>query len=86
VAASLSSTALRGVEEEGDEDMDSPLLQLVETCLELLSTRADFSIKGIRDCVKRLWTAISQEVGDGFHIELIEAVLAAVVGDDLDDG
>ena len=81
-----------GNEEEDEEDdaaagnVDSPLLQLLENNLELISAPSEQSIKGIREGVKKVWANISHVVGDDFSIELIEAVIVAVVGDDGHNG
>ena len=84
------STAKGGDENEEDDaaagNVDSPLLQLLENNLELISAPSEQSIKGIREGVKKVWANISHAVGDDFSIELIEAVIVAVVGDDGHNG
>ena len=87
-------TAKGGDENEDDDEeddaaagnVDSPLLQLLENNLELISAPSEQSIKGIREGVKKVWANISHAVGDDFSIELIEAVIVAVVGDDGHNG
>ena len=67
---------------EASEDADSPLQQLLENNLDMLAAPSEQSIKGIRENIKKVWFAIGQCICDDFGIDLIEAIIVAVVGDD----
>lgn len=63
------------------EDEDAPELTLFDISMELLAlSEKGLSIKGLRDGVKRMWSAYfsSREVSE----ELVEVIMQAVVGED----
>ena len=86
ISSSLTSMPLKMEGNNADDEVatarDDLLSRLLDSSLDLLSLSSEQSIKGLRDGVKKVWSAVTQSVGDGFNIELIEAIIVAVVGDD----
>jgi hypothetical protein len=68
---------------DSDDEDESAQCKIFDSCIDLLSVSGDHSVKGVRDASKKVWGSICQycEISD----ELIETVIATIVGDDVEE-
>ena len=81
IEASTSGEVKEVVSDDESED-ENAVLKLFETCMDFMSLTSDFSIKAIRDSIKKVWNALSYVFEDNLHHEVIDAIISAVVGED----